>query len=113
MPLVGIGACVSLQFACLQAGKRFFASRNASSTSSSSSLNALSYSQLYLAGAFAGVGNSIVSGPVEHIRIRLQTQSGVKADKGYYSGPVDALRKIYRTDGVRGIYHGQGATLAR
>lgn len=24
MPLVGIGACVSLQFAFLQAGKRFF-----------------------------------------------------------------------------------------
>jgi len=27
-----------------------------------------------LAGAFAGVANSVVSGPVEHIRTRLQVQ---------------------------------------
>ncbi|SGY13640.1 BQ5605_C010g05926 [Microbotryum silenes-dioicae] len=103
MPLVGIGACVSLQFACLQAGKRFFASRNVGKVNPS-----LSLGQLYLAGAFAGVGNSIASTPVEHIRIRLQTQT-----TALYSGPVDAISKIYRTDGIRGIYKGQGITLLR
>ena len=30
----------------------------------------LSYPQLYLAGAGAGITNSVISGPVEHIRIR-------------------------------------------
>ncbi|SCZ89677.1 BZ3500_MvSof-1268-A1-R1_Chr9g10549 [Microbotryum saponariae] len=103
MPLVGIGACVSLQFACLQAGKRFFASQNVGKVNLS-----LSLGQLYLAGAFAGVGNSIASTPVEHIRIRLQTQT-----TALYSGPVDAISKIYRTDGIRGIYKGQGITLLR
>ncbi|GAA5861157.1 hypothetical protein JCM1840_003098 [Sporobolomyces johnsonii] len=106
MPLVGIGACVSLQFAGLQAAKRFFASRNAAHGRSDP--DALSPGQFYLAGAFAGLGNSFASGPVEHVRIRLQTQQD-----GRYTGPVDAIRKIYRTDGLRGVYQGQGATLAR
>ncbi|GAA6061338.1 hypothetical protein JCM10212_003228 [Sporobolomyces blumeae] len=106
MPLVGIGACVSLQFACLQAGKRFFVSRNASSGQRNPDV--LTPAQYYLAGAFAGIGNSVASGPVEHIRIRLQTQQD-----GRYSGPVHAIKQIYRSDGLRGIYQGQCATLAR
>ncbi|GAA5965305.1 hypothetical protein JCM3765_007158 [Sporobolomyces pararoseus] len=106
MPLVGIGACVSLQFACLGAAKSFFVSRNASNGQSHP--ETLTPFQYYLAGAFAGIGNSVASGPVEHIRIRLQTQQD-----GRYSGPVDAIKKIYKTDGIRGVYQGQGATLAR
>ncbi|GAA5854352.1 hypothetical protein JCM3766R1_000261 [Sporobolomyces carnicolor] len=96
MPLVGIGACVSLQFA----------SRNAANGHAHP--EALTPTQYYLAGAIAGIGNSVASGPVEHIRIRLQTQQD-----GRYSGPLDAIKKIYRSDRVRGIYQGQGATLAR
>ncbi|CEQ41969.1 SPOSA6832_03724 [Sporobolomyces salmonicolor] len=100
MPLVGIGACVSLQFAGLQAAKRFFASRNVAHGRSDP--DALSPGQFYLAGAFAGLGNSFASGPVEHTQ-----------QDGRYTGPLDAIRKIYRTDGLRGVYQGQGVTLAR
>lgn len=35
----------------------------------------LSLSQLYIAGAGAGIGNSVISGPVEHIRIRASSSS--------------------------------------
>jgi hypothetical protein len=68
MPLVGIGACVSLQFAGLAACKNYFKAQNARS----GKLNPadLTPSQLYLAGAGGGILNSVVSGPVEHIRIR-------------------------------------------
>jgi solute carrier family 25 carnitine/acylcarnitine transporter 20/29 len=85
--------------------------------------------QLYLAGAGAGLGNSVASGwglrksnfgygtehepnagPVEHIRIRLQTQSSTNPA---FKGPLDALKKIYATDGIRGVYHGQVATILR
>ncbi|GAA5945288.1 uncharacterized protein JCM15063_000606 [Sporobolomyces koalae] len=96
MPLVGIGACVSLQFA----------SRNAARGQAQP--ETLTPVQYYLAGAFAGIGNSVASGPVEHIRIRLQTQQDSR-----YSGPVDAIKKIARADGLRGIYQGQCATLCR
>jgi len=44
--------------------------------------------------------------------IGLQTQTG-SGPTARYHGPVDALRKIHRTDGIRGVYHGQVTTLAR
>lgn len=31
----------------------------------------------------------------------------------YFNGPWDACKKIYATDGLRGIYFGQGSTLLR
>lgn len=68
----------------------------------------LSNAQLCLAGGMAGVANSVVSGPVEHIRIRLQVQSGTG-----FSGPIDAISQIYRTYGLKGIYKGQMMTVLR
>ncbi|CAO3659400.1 Mitochondrial carrier protein ymc2 [Rhizopus azygosporus] len=99
-PLVGIGACVSIQFVVLEAMKRYF-SRNEKGA-------LLSNGQLYMAGAASGVANSFVSGPVEHIRTRLQVQTGAG-----YSGPIDCIRQIYNSHGIKGIYKGQGITMAR
>ncbi|GAA5814796.1 hypothetical protein MFLAVUS_008298 [Mucor flavus] len=100
-PLVGIGACVSIQFVVLEAMKRHFSSLNGKG-------DFLSNGQLYLAGAASGVANSFVSGPVEHIRTRLQVQIGTG-----YSGPIDCIRQIYRSHGIAGIYKGQAITMAR
>ncbi|GAT22895.1 hepatocellular carcinoma down-regulated mitochondrial carrier protein [Aspergillus luchuensis] len=68
--------------------------------------------QYYLAGCFAGLTNSLISGPIEHIRIRLQTQPhGALA---LYTGPFDCARKIISQAGIlRGLYRGQVATLIR
>jgi solute carrier family 25 carnitine/acylcarnitine transporter 20/29 len=68
MPLVGIGACVSLQFAGLAACKNYFTATNA--RNGKSNPQNLTPAQLYLSGAGGGILNSVVSGPVEHIRIR-------------------------------------------
>lgn len=56
-PLLGVGACVSIQFGVVGAVKRHFARRNGSSA------DALNNTQLYLAGGAAGVANSIVACP--------------------------------------------------
>jgi len=66
--------------------------------------------QLFTAGVAAGVANGFVSGPVEHIRIRLQTQSNTSP---MYSGPLDAIKKIYSQHGIAGIYKGQCVTFLR
>jgi len=71
----------------------------------------LTYPQYYMAGAYAGVGNSVLSGPIEHIRIKLQTQPS--GEKRLYSGPADCIRKIYQVDGLRGIYRAQVPTILR
>ncbi|KAK7202928.1 mitochondrial carrier domain-containing protein [Myxozyma melibiosi] len=101
-PLFGVGVCVSVQFYA------FHEARRAILASSSSSQ--LSLPQFYLAGAVAGIANSPVAGPVEQLRILLQTQ---RHDNKLYSGPTDAVRKIYAAEGLRGIFRGQYVTLLR
>jgi solute carrier family 25 carnitine/acylcarnitine transporter 20/29 len=101
-PLLGVGACVSIQFGVFGAMKRHFTEKNAG--------GALKDGQLYVSGGLAGAANSIIVGPVEHIRIRLQAQS----DKNrLYNGPLDAARKIYAERGIRSIFRGYGPTIFR
>lgn len=54
-PLSGIALCTSIQFGLNEFFKRIFAG-----------------SKHELCGAMAGIGTSLVSTPVEHIRIRMQ-----------------------------------------
>ena len=87
LPLIGVGACVSIQFGVVQAAKRMFADQN---KSRGLSVNGnLSNLQLYSSGALAGIANSVLAGPIEHVRIRLQTQK-----KGHaIHGPFDCIRQ--------------------
>ncbi|KAG6831775.1 hypothetical protein H0H92_007927 [Tricholoma furcatifolium] len=109
-PLLGIGVCVSIQFGALEWTKRFFAEQNKRNGLGGPNGSVLTGSQLFTAGVFAGLANGVVSGPVEHIRIRLQTQSNTNP---LYAGPWDAIRKIYSGYGIAGIYKGQAVTLLR
>ncbi|OCT44678.1 Carrier protein YMC1, mitochondrial [Cladophialophora carrionii] len=65
----------------------------------------------YLAGGAAGIANSIVSGPVEHIRIRLQMQP--TGTGRLYSGPWDCMRKLSGVAGIRGVFKGQNIAVLR
>ncbi|KAL3951935.1 hypothetical protein ACCO45_013652 [Purpureocillium lilacinum] len=58
-PLIGIGACVSIQFGAFHSARRWFEERN---TASGSKRPDLSYGQYFAAGAFAGVSNAGVLG---------------------------------------------------
>ena len=64
-----------------------------------------------IAGTMAGCTVSFIAGPVEHIKARLQIQYAAKKRERLYSGPVDCVRKIFRSHGIRGIYHGLVSTL--
>jgi solute carrier family 25 carnitine/acylcarnitine transporter 20/29 len=123
-PLIGIGACVrvhpplplrllvltrrrrqvSVQFGGFHYARRAFEARNAESTGNP----ALSYSQYYAAGAFAGLANTALSSPIEHIRIRLQTQPHGAAR--LYAGPIDCVRQLARQGH---LYRGTAVTFLR
>jgi solute carrier family 25 carnitine/acylcarnitine transporter 20/29 len=118
---------VSIQFGVLEYSKRYFAGENLANGKGGVGGKDLSAGQLVVGGVMAGLANGVVSGPVEHIRIRksfglftsitptiqssgLQTQS----DKNrMYNGPFDAMKKIYSAHGIAGIYKGQAVTLLR
>ena len=107
-PLIGIGACVSVQFGGFHYARRQFEASNASKGRDAQ----LSYAQYYGAGAFAGIVNAPLSGPIEHVRIRLQTQP--HGAGRLYSGPLDCMRKLSAHEGVlRGLYRGEAVTVLR
>jgi solute carrier family 25 carnitine/acylcarnitine transporter 20/29 len=112
-PLIGIGACVSVQFGAFNYAKRAFeSSNNANNNNSTLTQNNLSYTQYYLSGAFAGLANTLLSTPIEHIRIRMQTQPHGAAR--LYSGPLDCIRKLSRSPSItHGLYRGTAVTCLR
>ncbi|KAL6820726.1 mitochondrial carrier domain-containing protein [Trichoderma camerunense] len=107
-PLIGIGACVSVQFGAFHAARRWLEARNTAQGRASE----LGYGQYFLAGAFAGVANAPLSGPIEHIRIRLQSQP--HGEGRLYNGPLDCIRKVSSHNGaLSGLYRGEIVTVWR
>lgn len=102
-PLIGVGACVSIQFGVNEACKRFWKKYTHSERMSLLSLSTC--------GGIAGLVNSVVSIPVEHIRIKMQVQ-GTKLIKKY-TGSIDCMMKLYKESGIKGIYHGGASTVPR
>ncbi|CAN6624792.1 mitochondrial glycine transporter Ymc1p [Trichomonascus vanleenenianus] len=100
-PLIGVGACVSVQFyAFLEAKRQILQAFKQQQ---------LTFPQIYLCGAVAGIANTVVSSPVEQLRIILQTQKD-----GRYKGPIDAAKQVFRSHGLfRGLYRGFNVTLLR
>lgn len=89
-PLVGVGACVSLQFGVNEAMKRFF---RGSGGGQDGQDGLLTLPQYYMCGMTGGVVNSFLAAPIEHVRIRLQTQTGSVQD-AEFKGPLDCIKKL-------------------
>lgn len=54
----------------------------------------------------------MISGPIEHVRIRLQTQP--HGPGRLYAGPLDCVRKLSAHQGVlKGLYRGGAVTVLR
>mmetsp|Transcript_13023 Transcript_13023/g.31913 ORF Transcript_13023/g.31913 Transcript_13023/m.31913 type:complete len:292 (+) Transcript_13023:113-988(+) len=73
-------------------------------------LNSKPLLQSFIAGGIGGSAMALVATPMEHIRIRMQTQT---AEVGAYTGSIDATVKIFRNHGLSGIYKGATVTLVR
>jgi hypothetical protein len=72
-------------------------------------------STVHLAAGFAAeTASCVLFVPIDVVKERMQVQrrSTSAAAEAYYTSTFDALSKISRTEGVRGIYKGYGATLA-
>lgn len=112
-PLIGIGACVSVQFGGFHAARRYFENSNAKATGKTD----LTLGQYYTAGALAGVANTVLSSPIEHVRIRLQTQPhAAVASQRLYPSPWACIKTLSSPacGGITlGLYRGTSITLVR
>lgn len=107
-PLIGVGACVSIQFGVNEFMKRTLTAQNKAKGLTDTSLNG---QQFFMSGAAAGIANGFLASPIEHIRIRLQTQT---SEPLLYKGPIDCIKQIYQGAGFsKGVFRGMLPTLAR
>lgn len=101
--MIGVGFCVSAQFAAQTQVRRLLSDYNKKNNGDGS----LSLIQVALAGSAAGLANSPLSTPIEHIRIRLQTQYGKS------SNPFSLISEIIKNHGFRAVFKGWNSTLIR
>ena len=76
----------------------------------------LPLSRVFLSGSCGGMATAVIATPMELIKCRLQidrvsTAAGGAAPR--YSGPWDCLLKSVKAEGLRVLYRGHSATLAR
>ncbi|KAL4735372.1 mitochondrial carrier domain-containing protein [Aspergillus similis] len=121
---VGVGACISIVYSTYHTISSCLRLRSLSDDRTGS--QALTSAHTFLAGGLAGLANSLVSGPVEHIRIRLQTQTQTRTclsssssllsperPAQLYDGLYSCIRQITATSGLTGLYRGQVPTMLR
>ncbi|XP_054781409.1 mitochondrial arginine transporter BAC2-like [Prosopis cineraria] len=71
-----------------------------------------SYRSVALAGLITGALQSTIVSPVELVKIRLQLQRKGQL-KESCEGPLSATRKIWKREGLRGIFRGFSITILR
>ncbi|KAG1049771.1 hypothetical protein G6F46_000693 [Rhizopus delemar] len=67
-------------------------------------------------GAFAGVVGAVLGSPLYLIKTRRQSYSPIFKNIGYQhqmGSSFSALTQIYRTEGIKGLYRGADAAMAR
>ncbi|TVY83214.1 Mitochondrial carnitine carrier [Lachnellula suecica] len=78
--------------------------------------NQLSVAQVSAAGFFSAIPMTLITAPFERVKVLLQIQGQKQlapGEKPKYSGGVDVVRQLYKEGGVRSVFRGSFATLAR
>lgn len=74
----------------------------------------LSLVQISVAGGFSAFPTTALMTPIERVKVLLQTQRADPATgKLPYRGPLDVVRHLMKEGGIRSLYRGTYATLAR
>ncbi|KAF0267318.1 hypothetical protein FOG51_02123 [Hanseniaspora uvarum] len=90
-PLLGIGACVSVQFGCNEYMKTYFTKKNNGTN--------MKLTQYFQSGVVAGIANAPLASVIEHVRIRQQINKEKNAP-----GALQIFRSIQKNNALwRGL----------
>lgn len=106
-PIVGVTPIFAISFWGYDMGKRLVFSLTPNRTTTT-----LTSPELAFAGFFSAIPQTLVAGPAERVKVLLQIQGQGGGGK-VYTGPVDVVRQLYKEGGIRSIFRGTAATLAR
>jgi solute carrier family 25 carnitine/acylcarnitine transporter 20/29 len=76
----------------------------------------LTIGQISTAGFISAIPMTAITAPFERIKVILQVQGQKQlapGEKPKYNGGVDVVRQLYREGGIRSVFRGSAATLAR
>lgn len=110
-PLVGVTPMFAVSFWGYDLGKTIV--RNTSTIAPDGNL---SIAQISAAGFFSAIPMTAITAPFERVKVILQVQGQKQlapGEKPKYNGGVDVVRQLYKTGGVRSVFRGSAATLAR
>lgn len=109
-PLVGVTPMFAVSFWGYDLGKTIV-----QSVSAPSPTGTLSIGQISAAGFFSAIPMTAITAPFERVKVILQVQDQKlkPGEKPKYAGGVDVVRQLYAEGGVRSVFRGSAATLAR
>lgn len=85
--------------------------RRASKSKAADGFTAL---EIFLLGAVAKLGATLVTYPLNVVKSRLQAKQGVDIDKNHhYKGTSDAIAKMIQYEGFAGFYKGMGTKIVQ
>ncbi|PHU18190.1 Peroxisomal nicotinamide adenine dinucleotide carrier [Capsicum chinense] len=101
----------AIQFMLYETLLKKMRKRRASSNKGANDVTAL---EIFLLGAVAKLGATVVTYPLLVVKSRLQAKQKVGADKRHqYKGTLDAMMKIIRYEGFHGFYNGMGTKIVQ
>lgn len=106
-PLLGVTPIFAVSFWAYDASKSLILTLTPKRTSEK-----LSTAELAAAGFMSAVPTTLITAPVERAKVLLQVQ-GQGGSGPQYKGVFDVMKHLYREGGIRSIFRGTGATIAR
>ncbi|KAG1817800.1 hypothetical protein EV424DRAFT_1324215 [Suillus variegatus] len=106
-PLLGVTPIFAVSFWAYDASKNLILALTPNRTSEK-----LSTAELAAAGFLSAVPTTLITAPVERAKVLLQVQ-GQGGSGPQYKGVFDVMKHLYREGGIRSIFRGTGATIAR
>ncbi|KAL3650237.1 hypothetical protein CASFOL_006640 [Castilleja foliolosa] len=101
----------SIQFMLYETFLKKLKKRRVSSSKGASDITAL---EIFLLGALAKLGATVVTYPVLVVKARLQAKQVTNGDKRHqYKGTLDAILKMIRYEGFYGCYKGMGTKIVQ
>jgi solute carrier family 25 carnitine/acylcarnitine transporter 20/29 len=105
-PIIGVTPMFALSFWSYDIGQKLVKSTK---KDQSAKMSMLDYS---IAGGFSAIPTTVVTTPMERIKVIMQTQDQVVGGKKY-TGMLDCGKDMIKEGGIKSLYRGTVATLAR